>query len=567
MLWDLLKNILLFAVVVLGGGAALAPSRRWFPPLEAWCVGIAATLAVLALGVSFAFVAGLPNAWFATGFLVVVAFTIMRRHAVFELARDPDIREAALTWTLLSLACVALLACVASYNGGLWMGDWEEQYQRPLLFLRERQDDAAFRSLVVFTGRPPLANLTDAAFLWIAGSGFAHHQVFMLLLSTLAFFPTLLFARTFGGGPATPALAACLLLLNPMFLQNSTYAWTKLLTVFFTLAGLHLLLTAGHPRHRVVIGFAILGLAVLTHYSACVWLLAFAFAWLLTARPLWREPAFRRTVALSAAVFAAVLAPWLAYAVARYGLTATLASNTSATTAAQFTWWENLASTVPKLWVTLVPHPLRDFDRSILAQANPWTLFRDQVFYVYQSNLFFAVGTPTLLALAWLLARRAAPPLPRLWLIALPIVIVLGTAVHGHIDYWGLAHICLQPLVLLGLAVAAARLPGLLRGPAARVLAAVLALVAIADFVLGIALHYAGTALQLNRAPGENILGYAKSLNVVAQHNLWQKVRLGQDWVADAFPLPWWHALAVFTAFTIFLALRAHRLARLSPPA
>jgi hypothetical protein len=146
-------------------------------------------------------------------------------------------------------------------------------------------------------------------------------------------------------------------------------------------------------------------------------------------------------------------------------------------------------------------------------------------------------------------------------------VIVLGTAVHGHIDYWGVAHICLQPLVLLGLAVAAARLPDLLRGPAARVLAALLALAAVADFVLGIALHYAGTALQLNRAPGENILVYAKSLNVGAQHNLWQKVRLGQDWVADAFPLPWWHALAVFAAFTVFLALRAHRLARLSPSA
>jgi hypothetical protein len=565
----LVRDWLLFATVILGGGAALAPDRRNFDALESWCVGIAAAVAILAGAVFVTFAAGLPPAGISAGFLALAAVAWVRRSRLVALARDQSVRDTFAAWLLVSGGALALATCIFSYSGGLWMGDWEEHYQRPLQLLGVKITPEILRHLcpVYFTSRPPLANLAESAFLWLTGPAFARHQVMLLLLNSLAFLPAAAFARTFGGGRAAAPAAACLFLLNPAFLQNATYAWTKLIVAFFVLLGLHVLFTREQDRSRTILGFALLTLGVLTHYSACVWLLVFGGVWLVAARAQWRLPAFCRTVALSAAVFAAVLAPWLAYAVARYGLTATLASNTSATTAAQFTWWENLASTVPKLWATLVPHTFRSFDHSLLAQTNPWTLFRDQVFYVYQSNLFFAAGTPTLLAMLWPLLRRTAPPLPRVWLIALPIVIVLGTAVHGHIDYWGLAHICLQPLVLLGLAVAAARLPDLLRGPAARVLAALLALAAVADSVLGIALRYAGTALQLNRAPGENILAYAKSLNVVAQHNLWQKVRLGQDWVADAFPLPWWHALAVFAALTVFLALRAHRLARVSHPA
>ncbi len=567
MLRELFCHALLFPAAILGGGAALAPSRRHFAPLEAWCVGLAAAVGVLALGVFTTYVTGLPDACFASGFLVLAIVALIRRRALVELARDPDVREAALAWLLLTLGCLALLACVVSYNGGFWTGDWEEQYQRPLLFLRLRAEDADFQRLVVITGRPPLANLADAALLWFAGAGFASHQIAMLLLNSLAFFPAALFARTLGRNRAAIALVALLLLLNPLFLQNTTYAWTKLLTAFFVLTALHLLLTGSATRARVVAAAMVFGLAVVTHYSACVWLLVFGSAWFFAQRARWAHRDFRRTLGRAALAFSAVLAPWLLYAVARYGLRATFASNTSATAATQFTWWENLAGIVPKFWKTLVPHPLRTFDRSLLDQTNSWTLLRDQFFTLYQTNLLFAVGTPALVALLWLALRhRREFLLPPLWLVALPAVTILGTAVHPGADEWGLVHICLQPLVPLALAVVAARLPELLPSAGARLLATLLALGALADFTFGIALHYSATALALNRPPDQDVLAYLGTLNRVARYNLWQKVRLGQDWFADGLHLSVWHAFALFLALALLLALRAFRLAATPAP-
>ncbi len=562
----LARDWLFFAVVVLGGGAALAPRpASTSSALEAWCIGVALALATLSATVFASYVAGLPNTGFALGYLALASAALARRHTVVALLRDPVVRDALFAWLLLTFGCLALLACVSSYSGGLWMGDWEEHYQRPRLFLRLRPEDGEFRRLFTLTARPPLANLADAGLLWPLGADFPRHQTMMALLNSLAFLPAALFARTLGGGRASTAIVALLLLVNPLFVQNATYAWTKLITAFFVLLGLHVLLTGSATRARTVGGFALLGLAVLTHYSACVWLLVFGGAWLLVQRPRWRAPEFRVTLALSAAAFTAVLAPWLVYAVTRYGLVATLASNSTVSTAAHFSWWDNLTSLVPKLWTTLVPHPLRSFDRSLLDQTNAWSHFRDLAFYVYQSNLLFAFGTPALLMLAWLFLRRRTPaaplpPLPPLWLIAVPLVIVLGTAVHGHTDDWGLAHICLQPLILLGVALASARLPALLRAPHARLLLASLALAALGDFLLGLALHFTATAFALNRAPDETLTAYLDGLSRTAQHNFWQKARLGQDFLADTLTVPPFFALALVALLALLLGRLAwHR--------
>ena len=70
-----------------------------------------------------------------------------------------------------------------------------------------------------------------------------------------------------------------------------------------------------------------------------------------------------------------------------YGDDFTGAADTLATLA-QAGWRATLLDAGPKLWCTLVPPGLRDFDRSLLAQANPWTHLRDTAFAHYQSNLF-----------------------------------------------------------------------------------------------------------------------------------------------------------------------------------
>jgi hypothetical protein len=121
--------------------------------------------------------------------------------------------------------------------------------------------------------------------------------------------------------------------------------------------------------------------------------------------------------------------------------------------------------------------------------------------------------------------------------------------------------------VFLGVALTAAQFPNIVSRSTTRLLALLLAVGAITDFVFGLALHFAATALQLNRAPGQDILSYVGTLNRAAGYNLWQKLRLGQDWVADLFPVPWWHALALFGALALLLGLRARRLTVRDDPA
>jgi hypothetical protein len=569
MLLAVARDWLIFAAVVLGGGAALAPARSNPDRLEAWCTGIAWALGVTALGVFAVFAAGLPNGWIAAPLLALGVVAAVRRREIAGLAADPAVREAFWCWTLLSLWGLALLACVFSFSGGGWMGDWEEHYQRPLLHLRLRAEDAEFRQLFTLPARPPLANLADAALLWLTDAGFARHQVFMLLLNSLAFLPAALFCRTLGGGRASAAWMAWMLMLNPLFLQNATYPWTKLITAFFVLTGLHVLLARPADSRRTVAGLALLMLGVLTHYSACVWLLVFAAAWILGQRARWTERGFWTANLRAALAGGLLLLPWVGYTLTHYGWGATLGSNTAARTAAHFTWGQNLLNTVPKLWNTLVPHPLRDFDRAFIAQANPWTGLRDHLFYVYQSNLFFAVGTAGLILLAWiaLQPRRHAPdPRRRIWWIALPAAVVLGTAVHGHVDEWGLVHICLIPLVLLGVALAASRLPGLIRSRAAPWILGGAAVGWALDFYLGLVLHYAGQALQLGRAPGENLLDYVRGLAPAARHNFWQKVKLGQDFLAEQTDVSWWQILALLGAVAGAVLLRAWRLSRTDGP-
>lgn len=565
MLWESVRDWLLFVIAVCGGGMALAPAPRDdLTPAEAWCTGVAFAVGLLGGAVFAVYVSGVGLGWIGGGYVVLAGAALMRRGSVAALCRDATVRELLSAWALASVILLVLVATVASYSGGAWMIDWEEHYRRARLFLHLQSEDAEFRRFFPFTARPPLANLADAALLWATGAAFARHQVHMLLLNSLAFLPVALFARSLGGGRASIAATAAGVLLLPLFLQNATYPWTKLITAFFVLAGLHLLLARAETRRRVVLGFALLTLGMLTHYSACVWLLAFGGAWLGSNGAHWREPAFRRTVGLAAATAAALFLPWLGYCIIHYGVVTTFVTNSTVTGFARMGLAENLAAIGQKLWYTIVPPVGRIRELAVFAQANPWTRFRDAAFTFYQTNLVFAFGTPTLalLAATWV-HRDWRPQVPhgRIWLWALPAVVVLGIAVHGTVEVLGVAHICLQPLVLLGLALAASRLPRVLADGGARSLRVLVAALAAVDFALGIALHYAGCALQLGRGDGMTLAAYAAGLDPVAQFNLNRKLVGGQPFLSDLVPVPWWAAQAVLLAVVVLQLARARRLA------
>ena len=563
MFWETARDAAVFGLAVLGGGLALAPPRRDYGAAEAWCVGIGWAVAALAAGAFLGHWLRIPAAGIPLGYGAILAGAWWNRGRWRELGRDGDVRELATVWVLVAAAALAMLACVFSYSGGTWMGDWEEHYHRPLVMLGLRPEDG-FHPLFAFTSRPPLANAAEASLLWVTGAELARHQTMLLLLNTLAALPAALWCRTMGGGRAGLAWTGLLLTLNPLFLQNATYPWTKLITVFYVLTGLHVLLTGGTGRGRVATGFALVTLGSLAHYSAGVWLLTAGAGWLAMHRERWSGREFRTAAGWAAAAMAGVLLPWAAFAVGRYGWATTLTSNPSYAAAAQFSPLENVLSAGPKLWNSLVPHPLRGVAAGLIEQDNPWTKFRDEVFLIHQANLFWGMGSAALALLATVAWRRGWRPNPapvRLWTTVGVATVVLGTAVHGDVDPWGMAHVCLQPLMLLGVALAASRLPRLLReGP--RWPLGLAAAGALADFALGIVLHYRATALQLNRPEGQGLFDYVGGLSAVAQHNLSRKIRWRQDFFMDEVEVPWVVAMTVFTGLVALLGIRAWRLTR-----
>jgi hypothetical protein len=201
---------------------------------------------------------------------------------------------------------------------------------------------------------------------------------------------------------------------------------------------------------------------------------------------------------------------------------------------------------------TIVPHFLRPLDGALIAQTSRWGYWHDWWFQLYQVSLFFIFGS-----VAWLVLLResahswksAAPHRRSFWALFALGVILLGVAVHGARDIWGLAHICLQSLVVLGLAWLAARWSTLGRGWRVVLLAG-----AALDFLLGIALHFAVQSYALDRwfTPDRAPEAILRSYSGSALMNAEAKMIHHLGFFHDAFGVP---AAAVLLLLTGLLLL------------
>lgn len=114
---------------------------------------------------------------------------------------------------------------------------------------------------------------------------------------------------------------------------------------------------------------------------------------------------------------------------------------------------------------------------------------RDYTFLIYQTNVVLAMGSIGGIVVLAMLIRRlwgkgADRDQRRFWWTFVLGGFVAGVAVVGEKDYYGLAHLCLQPVVLMGVTFLAANLPPL--PSAAR---CVLAAGAAVDFAVGVLLQ------------------------------------------------------------------------------
>lgn len=535
MLLPLFTCLLLVSGTIFGLAWPLA-ARLQLAPLEK--VGASVLLSLLGVWLAgwAVFVFSVPRTvlWVLPALAALGLAADARKLA--QLWRDPDVRGLAAAQVLVTAWCLGWLALIRNYTGGLWAFDWFEHWERTRFFLEHWPRDTVFLNLYTLTARPPLTNIMVGVFLQVTRADFAHFQLIMTLLGSLAFLPAALLAHRFGRRQAMAVLAV-LMMLNPLFMQNSTFPWTKLPAAFFVLLALVFFLRAHDtpaPRAAPVLFGASLAAGLLAHYSAGPYAVMLAAGWFVLGWPGCRTAGFWRATGAAAAAGTGMLATWLGWAVSVYGPAATFLGNTTVSERAP-TFAAQFGRIVLNLRDTLVPHFLRAADFALLQQTSFWGWWRDWFFQLYQLNLLFAFGCAGWLVLLremWRGSRESSVRRLWSWIIFTLGCLLLGVGVAGARDTWGLTHICLQSLVLLGLAYLAARWPKL--GSGWRwIFAAGLAI----DFVAGIVLHFCVQGYLLDRwlspdrTQAEMLLRYTRTATV----NLQTKLQNHLDFWGDIF--------------------------------
>jgi Dolichyl-phosphate-mannose-protein mannosyltransferase len=568
----LLECLVIFFGVVFGLGLPLVAPLR-LTPSEKIGVGAAAGMVVLYLFALLRYWLHLPVPVCLLAPLLAAAAVAVRWRACRPLLQDPAARRMLGAYVLVAAWCLGFLALVRSYSGGGWALDWADHYDRARLFLELWPARTILYGGDHLTTRPPLANAVTSVFLGLTGTDFGFFQIFTSLANSLVFLPLWLLAGRFGrSATRAQAVLTVLFMLSPSVLENCTFAWTKLITAFFVLTSLYLYLPAlatGSWR-RFAAAFVFLSAGFLAHYSAGPYAVALVVAYFVWQRPRWRQPVFWANTVRCALPAALLLATWFAWAIGVFGVRGTFLNNTSVTESTAHSFRSFVHEKSVNLIHTLIPHPLRPVNHELIEQASRLGYVRDYFFQLYQVSLPVMFGTVGGLTLMWLLWRSwretrrhpAAPP-RAFWLWFAVCTIVLGTAAYGGIDAWGVAHLCLQSLVGLGLAFLAARLDSLPRWWRLCLAAGV-----TVDFVLGGVLQfylenrYFSPAEVLRSHDFFLLHEYGPSMWV----NLWAKVLHGDRFVGD-WPIPRFLLLALLACLFALALLRLWQEHPLAAPA
>jgi hypothetical protein len=531
-----LASLLLVLGIALGLSRPVV-SRMGLRPAEELVAGAALSLVLAFLLDGAVFASGAPlGAYLAVPVFSAIAVGLDRRR-IAALLGDPDARELAVGQVLVSIWCIGLLAFIKNHSGGAWTGDGVEHWQRAQYFLRNWPAAEPFIGQYGLTARPPLANLVVAGLLRTVGDDVARFQLVSTALCSLAYLPVGLLAQRWGGRRAA-RVAALFVMLSPMFVQNATYPWTKLEAAFLILASvaffLAMLDTPDAPLCRAAAVGTCVGGAVTAHYSAGPYAVVLALAWLGVAPRRLGGRGVAAASAVAAACAVVVAGAWFGWSLATFGVHGTFLSNTTVSMMDRATL--GLPATMAlNLRDTLIPPQVRGFHGRLFLQSSPWGSLRDQAFILYQLNLLMALGSVAWLAVVARGLRRGTPGGRLAWAAAAAGVIVLSLAAYADRDHYGIAHICLQALILLAVAFLAAEWAGLSAG-----WKRLLALGWAIDLALGIALQFAVEDFALDRwlTPGRNLLEVSATYSVVSQKNLAEKIIAQEAYFSDSLTVP-----------------------------
>lgn len=497
-----------------------------------------------------------------------------------DLLRRRQVRQMLVIWALLFVWGMVLLSMIRNFGGGTWGGDWVEHYQRFSFFMGGGNYDFQFIGLYPLPMRPPMMNVLTASMLSqsaMAEEMMEAYQVAFVFLNSLVYLPlAVLLPRLVKLPPRlarkAPWTLAALLAASPMFDQNLTYSWTKLLAAYYAIAAIAVYMTALRrgqiARDRadeaipstyvgfrpsslyMPLAFALLCIGFLVHFSVGPYGLFLGLHYV--TAPWWRRPSKFREAGLIAAASLLVFAVWFPWSIYHYAAKTTFTSTSAVSDSVKMTPQENVANIGKNIRNTLVPtivqrpgllfsddQSQRDPD---LEQDHPYGRVRDFAFLVYQVSLPGGLGSVGWLMALWLIGRAVLgrdPTVPSVrwfWLAFIPIVFLAGVAVYGGLDRFGVAHICLQPMILIGIALVAGgiwRLSLRVRG--------VVLVGLLVDFFFGVMLHMSLQHLvpQFNVFPQQqpdgsiqivyDVIESPEMLSLAAQNNAGDRLRLSVD--------------------------------------
>jgi len=542
------------AATSLGPGLLVVRRLRW-NPLEKLCAAVAISLFVTYLFALVRFVLQLPLASYGVFEWGCVACLIASVPTLRRLLRARSVRRALVAFVLLLAWVLALLALTRHYSGALTSGDWHIHYDKAAFFLNASPHDASVAGMVL--DRPPALNLIWSHVMALVGRGFDLLQVTAAYFATLALLPCCLLAPALlrrghrrSRGRPDALLIAALLALSPLFVQNATYTWTKMPSVFCVILGIALYRSGDRKRDTTRLAFALATLAFgcLIHFTAVPFALFVTLHYL--ARGQWRDARWWRRSMVVGVCTLLVLGSWYCWTFAHFGAAANFAANPSVRTASKGSVQANIARAAYNGVNTLVPYYVRRIG-PLFTQHSTLGWVRDHAFLGYSANLFISVGSLAGVLVAWLLwrdlspVRRAAMPpicalgaiatvlslmyippardvlihaLPDVWLLVVgmsALAFVLASFcgnIRGRVvfapeqRFWrglivcafvvsiaawdstsdvGIAHICMQPLAIMGIVLLAVNLPVMPLW-----LRSVAVLGMTIDFALGILLHF-----------------------------------------------------------------------------
>jgi hypothetical protein len=200
--------------------------------------------------------------------------------------------------------------------------------------------------------------------------------------------------------------------------------------------------------------FVALSAGLLVHYSAGPYCVFFALHYLLVVfrtRPnKWKE------LAAIAATCGILLATWFAWSAAAYGTKSTFASNTTLKPNEQYQGG-TLAKIGGNLIDSLVPIVLQEPSQlgHYRVPYEPATV-RDVAFGIYQTNVIFIMGLIGGPLVIWFVIQafrrgRRNNPEWSFWLWLIGFSLVVGIAVSGERDLFGVGHLTLISMEVLGL--------------------------------------------------------------------------------------------------------------------